>query len=146
LFSHQSDLKEPDHWHDANILANIHSLLPFNCGFCDESTVCVCRDIVISQVVDIDGDIFSNPEVNLDAVASSQIELLVRHDARDANIKVSSRGNLSILDNLPGYQPPVPLKRRSGGTPVNSVFRVQPAPTSQDSESSSGATCSGDPS
>ena len=138
LFSHQSDFKEPDHD------ANIHSLLPFNCGFCDESTVCVCRDIVTSQVVDIDGDISTNPEVNLDA---SQIELPVRHDARDANtIEVSAGVNLSILDNLPGYQPPVPLKRRSGGTPVNSVFRVQPAPTSQDSESSSGATCSGDPS
>jgi hypothetical protein len=142
LFSHQSDFKGPD--------ANIHPLLPFSCGFCDEGAVCVCRDIVTSQVVDIDGDITTSPEVKLDAVTSSQIDLPVRHDTRDANIKVSvipTNGNLSILDNLPGYQPPVPLKRRSGRTPVNSVFRIQPAPTSQDSESGiSGATCSGDPS
>ena len=142
LFSHQSDFKGPD--------ANIHPLLPFSCGFCDEGAVCVCRDIVTSQVVGIDGDITTSPEVKLDAVSSSQIELPVRHDTGDANVKVSTiptNGNLSILDNLPEYRPPVPLKRRSGGTPVNSVFHVQPAPTSQDSGSGiSGATCSGDPS
>ena len=141
-FSHQSDFKGPD--------ANIHPLLPFSCGFCDEGAMCVCRDIVTSQVVGIDGDITTSPEVKLDAVSSSQIELPMRHDTRDANTKVSAiptNGNLSILDNLPAYQPPVPLKRRSSATPVNSVFRVQPAPTSQDSESGiSGATCSGDPS
>ena len=139
LFSHQSDFKGPD--------ANVHPLLPFNCGFCDEGAVCVCRDIVTSQVV---GDITTGPEVKLNAVSSNQIELPLRNDTRDVNIKVSAiptNGNLSILDNLPEYQPPVPLKRRSGRTPINSVFRVQPAPTSQDSGSGiSGATCSGDPS
>jgi hypothetical protein len=140
LFSHENDFKAPD--------AIIQPLLPFSCGFCDEGAVCVCRDIVTSQVV---GDITTSPEVKLDSVSSSQIELPVRNDARDANIKVSTmiptNGNLSILDNLPEYQPPVPLKRRSGRIPVNSVFRVQPAPTSQDSGSGiSGATCSGDPS
>ena len=142
LFSHQSEFKGSD--------ANIHPLLPFNCGFCDEGAVCVCRDMVISQVVGIDGDVTTSPKVKLDAVDSSQIELPVRHDSRDANIKVSAiptNGNLSILDNLPEYQPPVPLKRRSGGTRVNSVFHVQPAPTLQDSGSGiSSATCSGDPS
>ena len=141
LFSHQSDFKEPD--------ANIHPLLPFNCGFCDEGAVCVCCDLVTSQVVGIDGDITTSAVVKLGAVSSSQIEVPVRPDTRDANIKVSAiptNGNLSILDNLPEYQPPVPLKRRSGGTPVNSVFRVQPAPTSQDSGNGIfGATCSGDP-
>ena len=136
LFSHQSDFNESD--------ANIHSLLPFNCGFCDEGAVCVCRDIVTSQVVGIDGDITITPEVKLDAVSSSQVEL---HDTRDANMDIPTNGNLSILDNLPEYQPPVPLKRRSGGSLVHSVFHVQPGPTSQNSGSGvSGATCSGDPS
>ena len=141
LFSHQSEFKGPD--------ANIHPLLPFNCGFCDEGAVCVCRDIVISQVVGIDGDVTTSPEVKLDAGGSSQIKLPLHHDSRDANIKVSAiptNGNSSILDNLPEYQPPVPLKRRSGGTRVNSVFRVQPAPTSHSGSGISGATCSGDPS
>jgi len=37
--------------------------------------------------------------------------------------------------------------RGAGWTPINSVFRVQPAPSSQDSGGGiSGATCSGDPS
>jgi len=143
LFSHQSDFKESD--------ANIHSLLPFSCGFCDQGAVCVCRDIVTSQVVGIDGDgdgdgdITTTPEVKLDAVSSSQVEL---HDTRDANMSdIPTNGNLSILDNLPEYQPPVPLKRRSGGTSVHSVFHVQPGPTSQNSGSGiSSATCSGDPS
>ena len=126
LFS-QSDFKGP--------AANIHPLLPFGCGFCDEGAVCVCRDIVTSQAVDI-----TSPEVKLDAVSSSPIELPVRNDS-------TTHGNLSILDNLPEYQPPVPLKRRLGGTSVNSVFHVQPAPISRDSGSGiSGATCSGDPS
>ena len=141
LFSHQSDFKAPD----AN--SNIHPLLPFSCGFCDEGAACICRDIVTSQVV---GDTTTSPGVKLNAVRTSQIELPVRNDTRDVNIKVPAiptNGNLSILDNLPEYQPPVPLKRRSGRAPVNSVFHVQPAPTSQDSGSGiSGATCSGDPS
>lgn len=139
LFSHQSDFKGPD--------ANINSLLPFSCGFCDEGAVCVCRDIVTSQVV---GDITTSPEVKLNTVSTSQIELTACNDTRSANIKVSAmptNGNSSILDNLPEYQPPVPLKRRSDKAPVNSVFRVQPAPTSRDNGSGiSGATCSGDPS
>ena len=135
LFSHQSDFKESE--------TNIQSPLPFSCGFCDEGAVCVCRDIVTSQVVGIDGD----TEVKLDAVSSSHAGLPVSHDTKDANINVPANRNLSILDNLPEYQPPVPLKRRSGGTSVNSVFHVQACPTSQDSgNGTSGATCSGDPS
>ena len=134
LFSHQNDFKGPD--------ANIHPLLPFSCGFCDEGAVCVCHDIVTSQVV---GDIATSPKVKLNAVSSSQIELPVRNDTIKSSA-IPTNGNLSILDNLPEYQPPVPLKRRPGRTPVNSVFRVQPA-SSQDSGSGiSGATCSGDPS
>ena len=140
MFSHPGDFKESD--------AHIQQLPPFGCGFCDEGTICVCRDMVTSQVVDIDRDTIS-PEVKLDALSSNQAPP-VCHDIRDVNINMSTiptNGNLSILDNLPDYQPPVPLKRRSGGTPLNSVFHVQPAPTSQGSRSEiSDATCSGDPS
>ena len=136
LFSHPDDLKESD--------ANIRPLPPFSCGFCDEGTLCVCRDIITSQVVD--GDIAPSPEVKLGAASPREAGLPMRHDTRDANINVSTNGNLSILDNLPEYQPPVPLKRRSGGTSVNSVFHVQPAPTSQARSGVPDATCSGDPS
>ena len=121
LFGHPDDFKDSD--------ANIHR--PFSCGFCDEGTLCVCRDIVTSQV--IDGDITISPKANLDAVGPGQAGLPVRRDTRDS---------LTILDNLPEYQPPVPLKRRPAGTSINSVFYVQPAPTSQKSKS----VCSGDPS
>ncbi|KAF8807508.1 hypothetical protein BYT27DRAFT_7138477 [Phlegmacium glaucopus] len=136
LFSHPDGLKESD--------VNIHPLPPFSCGFCDEGTLCVCRDIVTSQVVD--GNVGSSPEVQLDAANSSQPRLLMRHDTSVANMKMSTNGSLSILDNLPEYQPPVPLKRRSGGTSINSVFYVQPASTSQTRSGISDATCSGDPS
>ena len=139
LFSHPDNLKESD--------ANIHPLPPFSCGFCDEGTPCVCRDIVTSQVVD--GDTTTSLDVKLDAVNSSQTALLMCHDTRAADIKVSTtptNGNLSILDDLPEYQPAVPIKRRSGGTLVNSVFHVQPAPTSDGGRSGISPTCSGDPS
>jgi hypothetical protein len=127
--------------------ANIHPLLPFSCGFCDEGTVCVCRDIVTSQVVVIDdSDITTSPEVNLDAVSSSQAELPVHHDTNINEPAIPTNGKSSILDNLPEYQPSVPLQRRSGGTSVNSVFHVQPGPNEDSGSGISGATCSGDPS
>lgn len=141
LFGQPDALEESD--------ANIHPLPPFSCGFCDEGTLCVCRDIVTSQVVGNDGDITTSPKVHLDVASSSQTGSFICHDVNIKVPAISTNGNLSILDNLPEYQPPVPLKRRPCKTLVNSVFHVQPASTSKASWSGisiSDTTCSGDPS
>lgn len=51
----------------------------------------------------------------------------------------------SILDNLPPYQPPVPLRRRTTNSNFKSVFPVA-MPVSDCPVGTNGASCSGDPS
>ena len=75
---------------DAKTVDSVSSL-PFACGLCEPSTLCVCHEI-------------------------------------------ASQG--TILDNLPAYEPPVPLRRRNRVTALNSIFPVQEYQN---------ATCSGDP-
>ncbi|KAI0307757.1 hypothetical protein B0F90DRAFT_1676941 [Multifurca ochricompacta] len=53
----------------------------------------------------------------------------------------------SILDNLPPYQPPVPLRRRPAVRPLRSLFPVTPLSSSiSQATSTNPASCSGDPS
>ena len=56
---------------------------------------------------------------------------------------------VSILDNLPAYQPPVPLRRRPVNPGLKTLFPVSPstaASTTAKPTTSAPATCSGDPS
>lgn len=114
---------------------------PFDCGFCNEDTPCVCREFVAQQA------------------QAHAAERMV--DFKQSNIHNTSNANTilnitnpvllelpimpprtSILENLPAYQPPVPLRRKPTPTPVNSIFAVAPAPVQQPTP----ANCSGDPS
>jgi AP-1-like transcription factor len=101
----------------------------FDCGFCDEHTPCVCREILEQHVADRIGRL-------------GQLTLKIDHSEAPGILSSStSQAQTSILDNLPAYQPAVPLRRRAfnkqagGGSSIFPI--VQP--------SSLPSTCSGDP-
>ena len=101
----------------------------FDCGFCDEHTPCVCREILQQQVADRIG-------------RPGQLTLKIDHVEAPAIASSStSQPQSSILDNLPPYRPAVPLRRRAlnkqtnGGSSIFPVFQPSTLPP----------TCSGDP-
>ncbi|KAG6845756.1 hypothetical protein H0H87_003810 [Tephrocybe sp. NHM501043] len=101
----------------------------FDCGFCSEDTPCMCRELVTQQVAHTTN---YNP-VNLPSILQSS-----------NNIQLNTAPTPSsgcILENLPPYQPPVPLRRRPASSNVNTVFTVAPPPPQV-----LPANCSGDPS
>lgn len=104
----------------------------FTCGFCSENTPCLCREIAVQQVAEDMGfkpdDYRTN---NLDQPTSIHLE---PHSAH----------HTSILDNLPPYQPPIPL--RNGlitSNALNPMF-VSALPLTQ--QHTPPANCSGEPS
>lgn len=101
----------------------------FDCGFCDEHTPCVCREILQQHVADRIGRP-SQPTLKIDHVEPPGIASFS-----------TSQGQSSILDDLPPYQPAVPLRRRSNNKRTSgggSIFPIaQPL--------SLPPTCSGDP-
>ena len=60
----------------------------------------------------------------------------------ESSVLIQGRIPGSILDNLPEYQPPVPLRRRTATTQVNTIFPIK-APPKPPAEV---PNCSGDPS
>lgn len=110
----------------------VSSLGHFDCGFCNEHTPCVCREIALNQV----------NQMSTDPVFKVEDDRMDDFSLRPAQV--------SILENLPAYQPAVPLRRRPTNTPTKVIFPVvkqvtlEPAPTS--STSTVPANCSGDPS
>ena len=99
----------------------------FDCGFCDDSIPCVCREIFHQHVADRIGRPNQSTAITIDHV-----------EAPGITSSLSSQAQSSILDHLPAYQPAVPLRRKTLNkqtTGGNSIFPVlQPPPT-----------CSGDP-
>ncbi|KAF7307016.1 BZIP domain-containing protein [Mycena indigotica] len=91
----------------------------FDCGYCTPDTPCVCRD-VFQQTQD--------PKMTV-------IPPTIRSIVLGAS---SPTDEPSILDNLPPFQPAVPLRLRPRGptTQINTIFEVSPPQP----------TCSGDPS
>ncbi|KAJ7706070.1 hypothetical protein B0H17DRAFT_1035508 [Mycena rosella] len=108
----------------SNLKSESAAFPPFDCGFCSEDTPCVCRD-VFHQTAGL-------PEHKLNVTPIRSIAL-----------GTPPPEETSILDNLPPYQPPVPLRLRPRGTTqLNTIFQV--SPPSQPSPAP--ANCSGDPS
>ncbi|CAL1695354.1 unnamed protein product [Somion occarium] len=108
------------------------SMDTFDCGFCNENTPCVCRELaqqVSVQSVTLKEEVPEPPTTNI-----------VRLDPPTTFTPTPS----SILENLPAYQPPIPLRRRTTTTAVNSIFPITAAP--RDLTRRSDASCSGDPS
>ena len=103
----------------------------FDCGFCDDNTPCVCREILHQHVADRIGRP-NQPMVKIDHVEAPGV----------AASSSTSQAQSSILDHLPAYQPAVPLRRKALNKQTakrNSIFPVVQPPSEP-------ATCSGDPS
>jgi len=107
---------------------------PFDCGFCNEHTPCVCRQIVLQHSADRIG--VKNLKVEHYEQNNSIVSIGLIHPET-----APGTTQTSILDCLPDYQPPIPLRRRSMSSNLNTIFRVAPPQP----PSTSPASCSGDP-
>ncbi|KAJ6519932.1 hypothetical protein C8R45DRAFT_1066446 [Mycena sanguinolenta] len=113
---------------------------PFDCGFCIPDSPCVCGN-VFQQTPSVQ-------EHNLDVNPIRSIVLGTPPPPEET----------SILDNLPPYQPPVPLRLRPRTTHINTIFQVSPPSLSSATSANSSSdpfspsrpsamlACSGDPS
>jgi AP-1-like factor len=111
-----------------------HSLGAFECGLCTDCTSCVCREMVLNHPATS----FKTETTTVSAASMVPVEL------PPAASQIEGQ---SILDNLPPYQPPVPLRRRSEVRPLRSLFPVVPSSGSPSQVTQSGPVdCSGDPS
>lgn len=108
---------------------------PLSCGFCSESISCVCKEITMQQVSEQLRVSDPASQINSGQHGNSAMQLDLRSSASTANSPPS------ILDNLPEYQAPVPLRRRTPVGSVRPVFSI-----SSSSNSANTASCSGDPS
>ncbi|KAL0951050.1 hypothetical protein HGRIS_007790 [Hohenbuehelia grisea] len=106
----------------------------FDCGLCTDSTPCVCRELAMQQVA-------SAGNLKMEAFDQTPIitsmEQTIQLDPAPAPVQPS------ILDSLPAYQPPVPLRRRQMNSAPNAIFPVVSA--AQPVQQSTIPTCSGDP-
>ncbi|KDQ63657.1 hypothetical protein JAAARDRAFT_115096, partial [Jaapia argillacea MUCL 33604] len=99
-----------------------------DCGFCADGTTCVCRVLALQQMNDA-----------LRPSSQNSVDSKPVLPLNDLVYSASSPRSSSILDNLPAYQPPVPLRRRNAGSTSNSIFPVS-------LPQANFASCSGDPS
>ncbi|TBU46104.1 hypothetical protein BD309DRAFT_954817 [Dichomitus squalens] len=106
------------------------SLDTFDCGFCNENTPCVCRELALQQIAE------------RMSISSMKLEN-TDHNTAPISAPVTASPP-SILDNLPAYQPPVPLRRRARNPSLQPIFPIAiPTPETPKPEVPS---CTGDPS
>jgi hypothetical protein len=111
-----------------------HSMGAFECGLCTDCTSCVCREMVLNPPA---------TPIKTETTTVSAAASMVPVELPPA----SQIGAQSILDNLPPYQPPVPLRRRPEVRPLRSLFPIVPSSGSPSQVTQSGPVdCSGDPS
>ncbi|KAI6132739.1 hypothetical protein EDD16DRAFT_7458 [Pisolithus croceorrhizus] len=106
----------------------------FRCILCSPNAPCLCQEIALQQATNATPANASAPESSPDDLDQPSILSSLSPSVAPAH--------LSILDNLPAYQAPVPLRRKSGGSNANPVFPVIPLPSSP---STAIPRCSGDP-
>ncbi|KAL0579107.1 hypothetical protein V5O48_002890 [Marasmius crinis-equi] len=97
------------------------------CGLCSEGTSCVCREALQNPMAAAPAP---PPTLKIEAFEAPQPPTIIR---------IGSPAPATILDNLPEYKPPVPLRRRQNTNGSNLIFPVASLPPSQK------PTCSGDP-
>ncbi|TFY80482.1 hypothetical protein EWM64_g3530 [Hericium alpestre] len=116
------------------------SMDTFDCGFCNDNTPCVCREIAMQQSI---GrlDMPTQPAFKVKA-DDNVVDIIDDQAVPSLQPESAPQARISILENLPAYQPAVPLRRRPTTTTVKSLFPVS-LPSAQDK---SKAMCSGDPS
>ena len=116
----------------ASVFSGAHSIGAFECGLCADGTSCVCREMVLSSPAT---PFKTEPTMTAAPLVPVALPLNPQMDAH------------SILDNLPPYQPPVPLRRRPEVRPLRSLFPVVPlSGSSPQVTQTSPVGCSGDPS
>ncbi|KAH8102495.1 hypothetical protein BXZ70DRAFT_928740 [Cristinia sonorae] len=134
----------------ANAFESGGSMDTFDCGFCNENTPCVCRELAMQQVAER----MTQPSLKMES--SDQTTTLLNLQSvtpmsSSFPASVTPMTPSSILDNLPSYQPPVPLRRRAAAHSANidPIFPIlaSATPAAQPAVSLSRvASCSGDPS
>jgi len=111
---------------------------PFACGLCAPNTICVCNEIASQSALEhtVSSVEFNSKDQGTDFAhsASSCAE----------SVPVSLTKSPSILDNLPSYEPPIPIRKRGKGVSINSVFPIREAKEIMNVVQQ--PTCSGDPS
>ena len=113
----------------------------FNCGFCTDSSPCVCRELAMQSAAE---ERYPAHSLKVEHIESRPADLQVDLQqplATPQSPPLPQAQRTSILDDLPAYQPPVLLRRRNCGKPAtNSIFPVSnPSSTTE-------PTCTGDPS
>lgn len=117
----------------------------FNCGFCTDNMPCVCRELAMQQVSE---RMAAHNTVSMKVESMDMQTSVSQHSTPQFAPTVPSQQ--SILDNLPAFQPAVPLRRRTMNaslTPSHpSIFPISSAPSQPHIPTPRAATCSGDPS
>ncbi|KIY45494.1 hypothetical protein FISHEDRAFT_76673 [Fistulina hepatica ATCC 64428] len=119
----------------------------FDCGFCNDDMPCVCREIAMHS------ELLPEPLIVMDS-ASVPRPTYLRQPSTFLSTPPTEKQ--SILDNLPPYQPAVPLPKLSSrnANQARFIFPIFPAESSaaavsaspKSSSSTSQPMCSGDPS
>jgi AP-1-like factor len=110
---------------------------PFDCGFCNEDTPCVCREIAVQQAAERMGvTCFKAADYSTGNLTQTTSVHLQPHSVAPTN-------HTSILDNLPPYFPPVPLRAGPPSSKMDQTFVAAPPLAAQ---CASSVTCSGEPS
>ncbi|KAI8980688.1 hypothetical protein BD414DRAFT_464924 [Trametes punicea] len=108
----------------------------FDCGLCSENTPCFCREMALQQV--------SERMSAVSAVTPMKIETGDQTTAPVSSSPPAAQQTSSILDNLPAYQAPVPLRRRA---PPNPSFQpIFPITLPSELPKPEAPSCTGDPS
>ena len=109
----------------------------YTCILCSPGAPCVCREATIQQATNI-----SNNSLHQLALQSKSLDQqsIVSLD-QSVHVNTPPTTGMSILDNLPSFQAPVPIRRRTGTSRADPVFPVAPRATA----SSAASKCSGDP-
>lgn len=96
--------------------SDLNQFPAFDCGLCTEDTPCVCREIVIQEFVKLKAS---------DSVSFDLLEFPNTTSAPSTGPQTSTGPPTPlILDNMPEYQPPVPLRRRPAASSGKVVFPV----------------------
>ncbi|KAI0652196.1 hypothetical protein C8Q79DRAFT_896691 [Trametes meyenii] len=106
----------------------------FDCGLCNENTPCFCREMALQQVNE------RMPTVN--PMSPMKLETADPTPAPTSSSPVAPQPS-SILDNLPAYQAPVPLRRRAPNPSLQPIFPI--SLSSSEPSKPEVPSCTGDP-
>ncbi|EIW64438.1 uncharacterized protein TRAVEDRAFT_33223 [Trametes versicolor FP-101664 SS1] len=111
----------------------------FDCGLCSDNTPCFCREMALQQAND--------RMAAVNGVSPMKLETADQNTAATSSspsMVPQTQTSTSILDNLPAYQAPVPLRRRAPNPSLQPIFPIT-LPTSEPAQPEV-PSCTGDPS